>query len=45
LVVTATDPGRFLELKALGFVGILTLGSHHQLHHLRMAKGEFTHSE
>ncbi len=44
LVVTATDPGRFPDPKALGFVGILTLGSHHQLHHLMMAKREFTHS-
>jgi predicted RNA binding protein YcfA (HicA-like mRNA interferase family) len=45
LVVTATDPERLQELKALGFVGILTLGSHHQLHHLMMAKGEFTHAQ
>jgi len=28
------------KLKALGFIGVLTLGMHHQMHHLMIAKGE-----
>lgn len=43
LVVTSTDPKQVTKLKALGFIGIMVEGSHHQLHHLMMAKGEFAH--
>jgi hypothetical protein len=43
LVVTSTDPGEVTKVKALGFMGIMVQGSHHQLHHLMMAKGEFAH--
>jgi hypothetical protein len=43
LVVATTDPRQLVKLKALGFIGIMVQGSHHQLHHLMMAKGEFTH--
>lgn len=43
LVITNTDPNQVTKLKALGFMGIMVQGSHHQLHHLMMAKGEFTH--
>ena len=43
LVVTTADPRQLLKLKALGFLGIMVQGSHHQSHHLLMAKGEFTH--
>ena len=43
LVVTSTDPTQVTKLKALGFMGIMVQGSHHQLHHLMMAKGEFMH--
>jgi predicted RNA binding protein YcfA (HicA-like mRNA interferase family) len=32
-----------VKLKALGFIGIMVQGSHHQLHHLMMAKGEHVH--
>jgi hypothetical protein len=39
--VTTTDPKQVAKLKALGFMGIMVLGTHHQLHHLMMAKGEF----
>jgi len=31
------------KLRALGFVGVLTLGMHHQMHHLMIAKGENPH--
>ena len=31
------------KLRALGFIGVLTLGMHHQMHHLMIAKGESPH--
>jgi hypothetical protein len=43
LVVTASDPHQVIKIKALGFMGIMVQGAHHQTHHLMMAKGEFTH--
>jgi hypothetical protein len=43
LVVTAPDAQQVAKLKALGFMGIMTLGSHHQPHHLMIAKGELVH--
>ena len=43
LVVTTTDPKQVVKLKALGFMGIMVQGGHHQPHHLMMAKGQFPH--
>lgn len=43
LVVTSSDPEQVIKLKALGFMGIMVQGAHHQVHHLMMAKGEFAH--
>lgn len=43
LIVTSADPKQVTKLKALGFMGIMVQGSHHQMHHLMMAKGEFMH--
>lgn len=43
LVVRTTDPRQMTKLKALGFMGVMVQGAHHQPHHLLMAKGEFTH--
>ena len=43
LVVISDDPAQVTKLKALGFMGIMAQGLHHQMHHLMMAKGEFTH--
>jgi hypothetical protein len=43
LTVTAGDPKEVQHIRGLGFIGILVSGSHHQPHHLAMAKGEFTH--
>ncbi|HTE99422.1 MAG TPA: hypothetical protein VK621_12410 [Bradyrhizobium sp.] len=43
LTVTSTDAKKVTKLKALGFMGIMVQGSHHQQHHLMMAKSEFTH--
>jgi hypothetical protein len=44
LTVTAGDPKEVQRIRGLGFIGILVSGSHHQPHHLAMAKGEFAHS-
>ena len=41
LAVTASQTQPLSKLKALGFVGIMVQGGHHQPHHLLMAKGEF----
>jgi hypothetical protein len=43
LIVTSGDPREVIRLKALRFMGIMVQGSHHQPHHLMMAKGEFGH--
>ncbi len=43
LTVTANDGAEVQKIRALGFMGIMVQGSHHQMHHLAMAKGEFTH--
>jgi predicted RNA binding protein YcfA (HicA-like mRNA interferase family) len=43
LVVTSSDPQQLIKLKALGFMGIMVQGAHHQPHHLMMAKGAFAH--
>jgi hypothetical protein len=43
LTVTSSDAAQTVKLKALGFMGIMVQGSHHQQHHLMMAKGEFSH--
>jgi predicted RNA-binding protein YlqC (UPF0109 family) len=43
LTVTATDPGQVARIRGLGFIGIMAQGSHHQAHHLAMARGAFRH--
>jgi hypothetical protein len=43
IVVTAADPAQAVRLKALGFMGLMVQGGHHQPHHLMIAKGEFAH--
>jgi hypothetical protein len=40
LTVTASEAQPLVKLKALGFMGIMVQGGHHQPHHLMMAKGE-----
>ena len=44
LVVKVSDPGDMTQVKALGFIGILAKGSHHQAHHLMIASGRDPHS-
>jgi hypothetical protein len=43
LTVTSVDAKQVTKLRALGFMGIMVQGAHHQVHHLMMAKGEFAH--
>jgi hypothetical protein len=41
LTVTGADPDR---IKALGFIGVMTVGMHHQAHHLALATGQNPHA-
>jgi hypothetical protein len=43
LAVTASEAQPLTKLRALGFMGIMVQGSHHQPHHLLMAMGQFAH--
>ncbi|MFP4538499.1 MAG: hypothetical protein ACLFPA_09370, partial [Dichotomicrobium sp.] len=43
MTVTAENPADLPKLKGLGFFGILTLGMHHQAHHLMIATGHAPH--
>jgi len=45
LTVTSKDSKEVQHIRGLGFIGILVSGSHHQPHHLAMAKGEFAHGQ
>jgi len=44
LTVTSTDPKEVQHVRGLGFIGLLVSGSHHQPHHLAMARGESAHT-
>lgn len=44
LTVIAADPKEVQHIRGLGFIGLPVSGSHHQPHHLAMAKSEFAHS-
>ena len=43
LSVTSTDVKEVAHIRGLGFAGLLVSGSHHQRHHLAMAKNEMPH--
>ncbi|GGY66115.1 hypothetical protein [Marinobacter zhanjiangensis] len=45
LVVRTSDPGDERKVRALGFMGFMALGSHHQPHHLAVARGEAMHTD
>ena len=45
LQMTADNPAELQKLKALGFYGVMATGSHHQAHHLLLAKGTSAHAE
>ena len=40
-ILTATGDAR--RIRALGFIGLMTVGMHHQAHHLALARGEMPH--
>jgi hypothetical protein len=43
LTVTSSDAKEAAHIRGLGFIGLLASGSHHQPHHLAMAKSESPH--
>jgi hypothetical protein len=43
LTILATESQPLTKLKALGFMGIMVQGSHHQAHHLMIAMGQSPH--
>ena len=43
LMVIPPDPASMAKLKALGFIGLLTVGMHHQQHHWMLANGMSPH--
>jgi len=43
LTVIASETQPLTKLRALGFMGIMVQGGHHQQHHLMMAAGRFVH--
>ncbi|MDB5407099.1 MAG: aldC [Rhodospirillales bacterium] len=43
LTETSIDPRQTARVRGLSFIGLMASGSHHQEHHLAMAKGEFQH--
>lgn len=40
LTVQAVDANEVAKIKGLGYFGLLTIGSHHQMHHLMIASGQ-----
>lgn len=43
LTVTSSDPTTAARIRGLGFIGLMVSGSHHQPHHLAMARGDRIH--
>lgn len=43
LTVTAPDVAAQSKIRALGFIGVMTRGMHHQEHHLMIARGTAPH--
>ena len=43
LTVTSRDEAEVVRIRALGFIGIMATGAHHQPHHLAIARGELRH--
>ena len=40
-ILTVLTPAKdAVKLRGLGFIGVLTRGMHHQMHHLMLARGE-----
>ena len=45
LIVTSPDAKETAHIRALGFYGLMVSGSHHQAHHLGLARGEAVHRQ
>ncbi len=45
LIVTSDDMREVTRIQGLGFFGLMATGSHHQQHHLALARGEGMHGE
>ena len=43
LTVTPPDQASTVKLRALGFIGIMTIGMHHQQHHWMLANAMAAH--
>jgi hypothetical protein len=43
LTVTVGNAADVTKLRSLGFIGVMTRGMHHQMHHLMLASGENPH--
>jgi hypothetical protein len=43
LTISAQTDGEFATIEGLGFFGVMTIGAHHQSHHLAIAKGATPH--
>jgi hypothetical protein len=43
LMVTSSEASEVAHIRGLGFIGLMVSGSHHQPHHLAMARGEHIH--
>lgn len=43
LTVTSSNPSEVAHIRGLGFIGLMVSGSHHQPHHLAMARGQHIH--
>ena len=43
LTATASSRAEVEKIRGLGFMGIMALGTHHQIHHLMIAKGQSLH--
>lgn len=43
LRITVESDQQLAQVTALGFFGVMTIGAHHQAHHMQMALGEYPH--
>jgi hypothetical protein len=41
--IATNDPADHARVKGLGFFGVMTIGAHHQMHHLAIARGVDPH--
>ena len=44
LTVTSNEKNKTSHIRGLGFYGLMVSGSHHQIHHLALARGENIHA-